>query len=106
MSENIIILLVLLSPAAFIATAVASWFQSGLRPVLVKKMSLLSVVLSIAVAGLSSYFVVQYGLIESSLIGFQDIGLSIRLDALSILMLGMISLLGFIIIKFSQNYLP
>lgn len=105
MSENIITLIVLLSPAVFIITAIASWYQSGFRPKLIKLMSMTSSIISMMIAALSCYFVYQFDLLESGLIGINDFGLSIRLDALSVIMLSMITLLGFIIIKFSNNYL-
>lgn len=105
MSENLLALTALLSPAAFAATAVSSWFQQGFKPGLVKSMSLFSTILSIALVAWSGYFVFERGLLQSALIGVNELGFSIRLDSLSTLMLGLIALLGFIIVKFSNNYL-
>ncbi len=105
MSEKAILFLIILAPAAFVATAIASWFQPGFRPHLIKRLSMSAAFLSILVAALSGFFVYEHGLLQSGLIGFSDIGFSIRLDALSSLMLGMIALLGFIIVRFSGNYL-
>jgi len=105
MSENLIILIALMSPAAFVATAVASWFQSGIKPKLIIVLSKTATIISMIIAALSGLFVYEYSLVESELIGIKDFGFSIRLDSLSVLMLGMIALLGFVIIKFSSNYL-
>lgn len=105
MSENIVALAALLSPAAFAATAVSSWFQPGLKPRLVKSMSFFSTILSIALLAVSGYFVYEQSLLQSALLGVNEFGLSIRLDSLSTLMMGLIALLGFIIVKFSANYL-
>lgn len=105
MTLNYIILTILLSPLAFLATAMVSLFQPGLRPKLMKKMSTASSVLTIISSIIGGYFVYQYGLIESSTIGFNNLGLSIRLDALSSIMFSMISIIGFIVVKFTQNYL-
>lgn len=105
MNQNHLALIALLSPLVFVATAVISWFQSGLRPVFLKKMAIASTVASITIAAVSGFFVIKYGLLETSLLGMNNIGLSLRLDALSILMLSMIALLGFIVTRFSLNYL-
>jgi len=105
MSENLIILIALLSPAAFVITAIASWFQQGFKPKLIIVLSTIATILSLTIAAFSGLIVYENGLIESGLIGIKDLGFSIRLDSLSVLMLGMITLLGFIIIRFSINYL-
>ncbi len=105
MNHNLIALITLISPVVFILTAIASWFQPGIRPTSVKKMALIAMSLSIIIAAVSGFFVMKYGLLESALLGINNLGLSLRLDALSILMLGMIALLGFIVVRFSFNYL-
>ncbi len=105
MSQNQIALIALISPLLFIATAIVSWFQSGSRPTLLKQMSLIVGLLGIGTAVISGYFVFQQGLIQSSLIGLNNFGLSIRLDAISVTMLTMIALLAFIVLKFSNNYM-
>jgi NAD(P)H-quinone oxidoreductase subunit 5 len=105
MNQNLLAYLVLLSPAVFIATALASWFQPGIRPLRVKRMATVATLISISITAISGFFVIQYGLLETSLLGIHNIGLSIRLDALSVIMLTMIALLSFIIVRFSLNYL-
>lgn len=105
MSVNFITLLVFLAPAAFIITAIASWFQAGARPALVKQMSFASTIIGILIAAISGVLVYYNGLLETSFLGFQEIGISLRLDAISVSMFGMIALLGFIVVKFSSNYL-
>jgi len=105
MPEHLLSLIALLSPVLFTATAIVSWFQPGLQPKLVKKLSIFSALLSILAAAICGFFVYTYGLLESTLIGIEGVGLSIRLDTVSVLMFAMIALLGFIIMKFSQNYL-
>ncbi len=105
MNLDYIMLIVLLSPIAFIITALISWFQPGLRPELIKKLGISSSIFSILSATISGFFVVQYGLVESSLIGFEKLGLSLRIDALSVIMFLMIAIIGFIVVKFALNYL-
>jgi len=102
---DLVISIVLLSPLAFIATAIASWFQPGLRPKLIKKLGMGSALISILSALIAGYAVIQNGLLESATIGINEIGLSIRLDSVSTLMFGMIAVIGFVVVKFSLNYL-
>ncbi|MGJ8660634.1 MAG: proton-conducting transporter transmembrane domain-containing protein [Bacteroidota bacterium] len=68
-------------------------------------MSKLSSITSLFSAALSGFFVLNYELVESSLIGINNFGLSIRIDALSSLMFSMIAIIGFIVVRFSFNYL-
>ena len=105
MNLDLIISIALLSPLAFIATAIVSWFQPGLKPKLVKRLGIISALFSIISAALSGFFVVQHGLLESATIGINGLGLSIRLDSVSTLMFGMIAIIGFVVVKFSMNYL-
>nr|MBI1228746.1 NADH/ubiquinone/plastoquinone (complex i) [Cytophagales bacterium] len=105
MTEKVILLCALLSPLAFLATSIGSWFQPGSKPKRVIVLSKIASFISIVVVGVCSVYVFKFGLTESNNVGFLEVGLSIRLDALSMLMLGMIALLSFIIIKFSNNYL-
>ncbi len=105
MPQHLLSLVALLSPLLFALTALVSWFQPGLQPTAVKKLSILSSILSIPVAAACGFFVYRHGLLQSGLLGTEGLGLSIQLDTLSVLMYSMIALLGFIIIRFSQNYL-
>jgi NAD(P)H-quinone oxidoreductase subunit 5 len=105
MFQNLLALISILSPAVFAATALISWFQPGIRPVDVKHMGVVSTVISLLTAAICGVLVMNYGLLQTDLIGFNELGLSLRLDALSVIMLAMIALLGFIIVKFSINYL-
>jgi NAD(P)H-quinone oxidoreductase subunit 5 len=59
----------------------------------------------IAISIASAFIVFNLGTIQSPLLGWNDLGFAVRLDTLSITMLTMISLLAFIILKFSSNYL-
>jgi NAD(P)H-quinone oxidoreductase subunit 5 len=105
MNIQILALVALLPPSVFVATAVVSWFQPGARPTLLKKTSIGAALASMVIAAYCAYLVITQGFLQSELIGYQDFGLSIRLDALTVTMLVMISLLSFVVIKFSSNYL-
>ena len=61
--------------------------------------------MGILVSIISGILVFKYGTLTSAFFGWYEVGFSIRLDSLSITMLTMIALLGFIIVRFSMNYL-
>jgi NAD(P)H-quinone oxidoreductase subunit 5 len=105
MSDNLFVLIAVSSPLMFAVIACASWFQPGARPTVVKQLSLGTSVLSILIAALSGFFVYSHGLLESHLLGVNGLGISFRLDPLSVLMSSMIALLGFVVVKFSGKYL-
>ncbi|MFP4293732.1 MAG: proton-conducting transporter membrane subunit [Cyclobacteriaceae bacterium] len=105
MSSDFFILLILLSPALLALVAIVSYLQPGLRPRLVIRMSKTVSIINIFIAALSAYAVVRYQLLVSDTFGYAGLGFSVRLDPLSVLMLGMISLLAFVVIRFSSNYL-
>ena len=104
MSENISYL-ILLAPTLFFITAIASWFQSGVKPKSIILFSKISSLFSLAVVSAMCIYSIQHGLIESGFLGYNGLGLSIRLDPLSLLIIEMIALLAFVINKFSINYL-
>jgi len=105
MELHSISLLVLLAPLAFVLTAIYSYFQPGLRPKLTKNVAMAAALISIVTAVIGSFYVVQYGLLESATIGIQGLGFSIRLDAVSIIMYAMIAIIAFIVLRYSLNYL-
>lgn len=103
--EEFISLIILISPIAFLTTALASRFQPGLRPHLIKRLATSSALVSIFLTAICGFFVFIHGLLESPFWGIYGIGFSIRLDALSLLIFTMISIIGFVVVKFSNNYL-
>ncbi len=105
MLNNLLVFFAFLPPALFTLTALASWFQPGIQPTLTKQIGTFSTIFSIIAAVLAAYVVYNDGLFQTDLIGWYNLGFSLRLDSLTALMVGMIALLGFIIFKFSINYL-
>lgn len=105
MTQNTLSLLLLLSPLVFVFTALASWLQPGMRPKLIKSLSIGASLISISIALLGTVALLQIGAMETKTYGISGLGFGLRLDALSLLMFGMIALLGFIVVRFSLNYL-
>lgn len=98
-------LLILLAPLAFVITALFSWFQPGRKAKGVMRLSTWATILTLIVALAGDIAVVKFGLLESGTLAIKGMGLSVRLDPLSMLMLSMIAILGFVIIRYSQRYL-
>lgn len=105
MNQTLLFIVALASPVVFVVTALASWFEPGLRPARVKKLAVASTWISIAIAALSGFFVFHYGMLETPLIGAEGLGISLRFDSISILMFTMIALIGFVVVRYSLNYL-
>jgi len=68
-------------------------------------MSTTATVISMIIAAIFGILVFKFGLFESPFIGFKAVGFSLRFDALSILMFSMIAVIGFIVVRYSHNYL-
>ena len=100
MSLNLLVLTVILSPAAFFITSLVSRFEPG-NSILVKQLSKFATNYGLIIAAMSGILVFKYGHLQTDLLGFKNLGFSLRLDVLSAIMLTMIALLGFIISKFS-----
>ena len=65
----------------------------------------LAVLISVISAGIGIYQLFKFGANEISLFKFQELGLVIRIDALSMIMFLMISIIAFVVLRFSKNYL-
>jgi len=105
MNQTLFFTIAIASPAVFVVTAVASWFEQGLRPQHVKKLAVASTWVSIAISAIAGFLVFNYGMLETPLIGDEGLGFSLRFDSVSILMFAMIALIGFVVVRYSLNYL-
>lgn len=105
MNKTLLILVILSSPAALAGAGLATRLLPQSTTGFVKKLSLAATALSIIVALMACAIVIKYGQAESALIGINGLGISLRLDAISVIMSLMIALISFIVVKFSCNYL-
>lgn len=104
-AANLPLFLVAFSPLLFLFSFIYSRFDSGLRPQKLLRLVTFSAATAILASILAVITLVKIGPVQSTLLGFSGLGISFRLDPLSVLMFSMIALLAFIIIKFSKNYL-
>ncbi len=98
-------LAVLLAPALLLAGAALAAFNPGLRPRrmlrFVEGAALLSIVVALGAIACTAVL----GGAESPLIGWAGIGLSVRLDAVSLSMLLLVAFIGWIVLRYSATYL-
>jgi NAD(P)H-quinone oxidoreductase subunit 5 len=98
-------LIPLVAPVLLLLFALVSVFRSG-RSRFQARLTLEVLGWSgILVAVLSSLVGWQFGTLQSGLLGWGGVGLALRLDPLSLTMFTMIALLGYIVLRFSGNYL-
>ena len=97
--------LVLAAPLAFLLVAAVASTQREARPAQTQLIGAIASWFGVAVAAVAGVATFTNGLIESPTIGIDGLGISVRLDALSTVMLGMIALLAVVIFRYSCTYL-
>ena len=103
--NDIIVLTTLAGPLLLGAVAVLSRYESGSRPKHLILASRAATAVTVLLAAGAAAYVAAFGATSSELIGLDPFALTIRLDALSVLMLMLVSFVGFVVVRFSQNYL-
>lgn len=96
---------VLLAPLAFGVVAALAAGLRRTRPVAIEQAGMFAAWFGVAVAAGAGVAVAVNGPIQTPTIGTDELGLSLLLDPLSTIMLGMIALLGVVIFRFSCTYL-
>ncbi|MFT6966593.1 MAG: NAD(P)H-quinone oxidoreductase subunit 5, partial [Marivirga sp.] len=104
-SETIFGLFILLPTLSYLAITIASYFKAAHRHKGIIKLTQITAYAGLLVALLAIINLAQNGMMNIELLVYNGLGMTIRLDALSISMFGMIAIISFIIIKYSINYL-
>jgi NAD(P)H-quinone oxidoreductase subunit 5 len=102
---NALTLAPLLGPLALFAVFLVARLEPGPRPHRVLRASAIATGLNLALALLSAAAVAVRGPITSPVVGFGEVGLSLRLDALSTPMFCLVAFVGFVIQRYSRHYL-
>ena len=97
--------LVLTAPLAFVAVATLAVAHPGIRPRPVERLGAIASWYGVVVAVAAGLWVAFEGMTASTLVGWEGLGISIRLDALSTIMFVMIALLAVVIFRYSCTYL-
>lgn len=95
----------LIAPAALAAAALAAAFAGGQPPRRVARLAEGAALFALAAAIASAALLVVSGPATSDLIGHAGIGLSVRLDAVSVTMLTLVAFVGWIVIRYARTYL-
>lgn len=97
--------LVLIAPIAFLVVGAIGSLGPGRQPVAAQRAGVAAAWIGLAVSVLAASTVAFAGPVASPLLGGEGLGLSVRLDALSTVMLVMVSLLAVVIVRFANRYL-
>ena len=100
-----IYLLPLVAPFGLLLAAAIAGFRPGKRPLLVPMIAEIAAVSAIAVSLCAVTLVIANGAGVSPVLGFAGAGLSVRLDAVSVTMLLLVSFIGWIVTRYSRSYL-
>lgn len=98
-------LLPLAAPLPLLLAAVCCALRPGRRPRMVLRFAEMCALMALMAALGSLLLLVAQGPGDSALIGIHGIGLSARLDAVSVSMLLLVSFVGWIVVRYSYNYL-
>jgi NAD(P)H-quinone oxidoreductase subunit 5 len=94
-----------LAPAGFLVSASAGFINPGIRPRVLPRLAEASALIAIVVAVASAVLLILNGPGNSRLIGLHGIGLSIRLDTVSLVMLLLVSFIGWVVVRYTATYL-
>jgi len=95
----------LLAPAALLYVAYLASKEPGQRPRRVLEMATWATLGSLGIAGASLLVLVTAGSGTSPLIGLAGVGLSVRLDVVSVSMLLLVAFVGWVVVRYAITYL-
>ncbi len=93
------------APILLILAGVVGLLNTGRRPKLAPVLAESASLLALLAAILSAVSLIVWGGGDSAVIGFQNIGLSVRLDAVSATMVLLVTFVGWIVVRYARNYL-
>jgi NAD(P)H-quinone oxidoreductase subunit 5 len=95
--------LCLLGPASLAGVAIASRLSIGRKAL--RRLSQAAAALNLLTAALSAAAVASFGPVQSLSLGTRHVGLSVRLDGLSVTMFALVAFVGLIVVRYSLTYL-
>ncbi|NVO14161.1 MAG: oxidoreductase [Rhodoplanes sp.] len=93
-----------LAPIGLFFAAAIAFYRPGRRPKTVPALAEGAALLALAVSLASAVILVVHGAGTSPLIGAAEIGLSARLDVVSIVMMLLVSFVGWIVVRYAATY--
>ncbi|AHD11964.1 proton-conducting transporter transmembrane domain-containing protein [Phaeobacter gallaeciensis] len=95
----------LLAPALLLAVAVRARRSPGLRPAALPRLAEYAGLGAFVVSVMSAGLLMMEGPGSSPLLGLLGVGLSVRLDVVSVVMLCLVSFIGWIVLRYSATYM-
>lgn len=95
----------LLAPAALLACAAFCFSRPGRRPGLVLPLAEAATLAALAIAAIALVVLVVMGPGTGPLLGLHGVGLAVRLDAVSVTMLLLVSFVGWVVVRYAARYL-
>jgi len=93
------------APLVLIVSGIAGFLSPGVRPRVAPRLAEAAALTALAVAGVATAWLVVHGPGDSRLIGLDGLGLSIRLDAVSAVMLLLVAFIGWVVVRYTATYL-
>ena len=93
------------APLALLISAAAGLVSTRRRPRILPRLAEASALAALATAAVSAVLLMLHGPGDSRTIGLQGFGLSIRSDAVSVVMFLLVSLIGWVVVRYTATYL-
>lgn len=92
-------------PAAYLALALGAFRGPRMRPGAVLRGAEIGTLAALAVAMICTVGLIMTGPVSSPLIGAGGLGLAVRLDAVSAVMLLLVAFIGWVVVRYSATYM-
>lgn len=93
------------APLALLLSAGAGFLNPGRRPRIVNQLAEGSALLALGIAAVSAVLLFTTGSWDSTPIGTRGVAFSVRLDAVSSVMLLLVSFIGWVVVRYTATYL-
>ncbi len=93
------------APLALLLSAAVGFLRPGRRSSMAKRLAEVSALFALGIASVSAAMLVMQGAWDSAMIGTRGIGFSIHLDAISGVMLLLVSFIGWVVVRYTATYL-
>lgn len=93
------------APLVFLPSAVCGFLRSGKRPGTVPRLAEISALLALLIAGMTAALLIKGGPWDTGVFRFADMGLSLRVDVISSVMLSLVAFIGWVVLRYSRTYL-
>ena len=93
------------APVALFISAAVGFLTPGRRPRILPRLAEASAFFALVIAALTASLLIVNGPEQSRLLGLNDVGLSIQRDAISVVMLLLVSFIAWVVVRSTKTYL-